>query len=668
MPTFFCRMQHTVLFTLALVTGILPALAEDTWPKTAELSAPEAVQAAAADRQFVYAIASQQVAKYDRATGRRIATSTGKAKHLNSGFLWNGQLLCAHSNYPTIPEQSEIKVLDPRSMKLSTFRDFGNIGGSLTWVLRQGGHWWCNFARYGDKNAETFFVQFDDDWKEQRRWTYPKVVISRLGRFSLSGGLWYRQELLVTGHDEPEIYRLRLPQTGSVLEFIGKESVPFTGQGFAKDLHTGGLVGISRAGRKVIFAGVTKPAAPVTHGPFVGHVTSGSALVWARCSKPGQYRLSAHTRNSHRVSVRAASTAKRDGCILWRLSSLQPGTRYHYEIRLGGKRLVSGDDYFFETAGSKCSPAVRLAFGSCAREDEASSAVWRQMQAVDPHAVVLLGDTPYIDSTDLAVQRRRYREFSSVADFRKLLRNRSLYGTWDDHDFGRNDTDGNLKGKDTSRRVFMEYRPNSSFGNGRTGIYSKFRRGGIEVFLLDTRFFAGTEPSPFDKNRPSLLGKSQWQWLRRELKASTAPFKVLACGMIWNGAVRPGKLDHWATYPHEQQALFDFIGQEKISGVTLVGGDVHRTRFLRHLTAKSAGYRIPEFITSPVHSGVIDTANMPHPGLVQDFGQPNTFLLLTVNRSTTPATLNARFLDKDGRTFFRVTFQERELSRNSREK
>ena len=59
---------------------------------------------------------------------------------------------------------------------------------------------------------------------------------------------------------------------------------------------------------------------------------------------------------------------------------------------------------------------------------------------------------------------------------------------------------------------------------------------------------------------------------------------------------------------------------------------------------------------------------MPHPGLVQDFGQPNTFLLLTVNRSTTPATLNARFLDKDGRTFFRVTFQERELSRNSREK
>jgi len=659
-------MTHLVVFALVPITGLRAAAAEEAWPKTAELAAPEAIQAAAADGRFVYAIASQQVAKYDRATGRRIATSTGQAKHLNSGFLWKGKLLCAHSNYPTTPEKSEIKVLDPRSMKLSTFRDFGSIGGSLTWVLRHDDHWWCNFARYGDKNAETFFVQFDDDWKELRRWTFPKSVISQLGRYSLSGGLWYRQELLVTGHDAPEVYRLRLPRTGNVLEYIGKQPVPFTGQGFAKDLHTGALVGISRAQRKVIFAGVTEPSAPITHGPFIGHLTSASALVWARSSQPGQYQLSAHTGNGHRVTAKANSTSKRDGCILWRLSSLQPGTRYHYEIRLGEKRLVTGDDYFFETTGSKRPTAVRLAFGSCAKEDAGSSAVWRQMRAVDPHAVVLLGDTPYIDSTDVAVQRRRYREFSAVADFRKLLRNRSLYGTWDDHDFGRNDTDGNLKGKQNSRRVFMEFRPNPSFGDGREGIYSKFRRDGIEVFLLDTRFFAATEPSPFDKNRPSLLGKRQWQWLRRELKASTATFKVLACGMIWNGAVRPGKQDHWATYPHERQALFEFIGKEKISGVILVGGDVHRTRVLRHRTAKVAGYRIPELITSPIHSGVIENAKTPHPALVHDSGKPNTFLLMTVRSNSRPATLNARFLDKDGRAFHEVTFQDRELGNKTR--
>jgi len=400
----------------------------------------------------------------------------------------------------------------------------------------------------------------------------------------------------------------------------------------------------------------------LTHGPVIGHVTPTSALVWARCSEPGEYQLTARSQGDGKsVTAKGRSTAERDGCVLWRLDGLSPGTRYDYQIAFDGQELLQGNDFYFTTDEKEPTTTVRVAFGSCAREDEGSSAVWRQMYAADPHAVVLLGDTPYIDSTDLAVQRRRYAEFAAVADFRRLLRNRSLYSTWDDHDFGRNDTDGNLPGKENSRRAFMEYRPNPSFGDGRTGIYTKFRRSGVDVFLLDTRTFAATEPSPFDEDHPSLLGKQQWQWLRRELKASTAPFKLLACGMIWNGAVRPGKRDHWATYPHERQALFDFIGEERIAGVILVGGDIHRTRVLRHKTNDRAGYQIPELITSPIHDGVIKTANAPHPALIHDSGQPNTFLLVTVVGNAEPAQLNAKFLDKDGQAFFEVTFGEQEL-------
>jgi len=118
-----------------------------------------------------------------------------------------------------------------------------------------------------------------------------------------------------------------------------------------------------------------------------------------------------------------------------------------------------------------------LAFASCAREDEGSSAVWRRIGSLDPQAVVLLGDTPYIDSTELAVQRQRYGEFAAVEEFRQLVRNRSLYGTWDDHDFGRNDTDGNVPGKERSRQAFIEYRAKPSYGDGTTGIYTSFRRG-----------------------------------------------------------------------------------------------------------------------------------------------------------------------------------------------
>lgn len=228
------------------------------WKQTGMLSAPEAHQAAASDEKFVYAITNTLVAKYDRQSGERLAASTGEAKHLNSGFLWEGRLFCAHSNYPQTPERSEIKVLDLESLRLTTFKDFGNFGGSLTWAVRHDEHWWCNFARYGDDNAQTFLVKFDRDWREQGRWTYPAEVIRELHRMSLSGGLWRDGSLLVTGHDDPVLFRLRLPKTGNVLEFTGQQSAPFTGQGFAHDPKTGGLVGINRSQHMVVFADKVK--------------------------------------------------------------------------------------------------------------------------------------------------------------------------------------------------------------------------------------------------------------------------------------------------------------------------------------------------------------------------------------------------------------------------
>lgn len=256
-------MRRTLLIILCL-TGGLSARAEEgaggtianreVWVASSYLAAPEANQAAAADQNFVYAITNHQIAKYDRATGQRVAVSTGAAQHLNSGFLWNGTLLCAHSNYPKTPEQSEIRALDLKSMQLSTFKDFGSYGGSLTWVVRRDDYWWCNFARYGAANNETFLAKFDVEWKEIGRWTYPPAVIDKLGQYSLSGGIWRGDRLLVTGHDDRLFFRLRLPGQGTVLEFIDTQAAPFTGQGFASDALTGGLVGINRAKRQVVFA------------------------------------------------------------------------------------------------------------------------------------------------------------------------------------------------------------------------------------------------------------------------------------------------------------------------------------------------------------------------------------------------------------------------------
>lgn len=246
-------LSMSILYLVALCSS-LKADEPLAFVETRSLAAREANQAAAADEKFVYAIDNRVIAKYDRATGLRLGESTGEALHLNSGFLWEGKLYCAHSNYPRTPAQSEIMVLDSATMKLTTFKQFGAYRGSLTWVGRHAGHWWCNFAHYGDANSKTLLVKLDDLWGEQGLWTYPPAVIADLGSYSISGGVWLGEELLVTGHDKRVVYRLRLPAEGSLLELIATHAAPFPGQGIAVDPVTGGLLGIDRARKRIIFA------------------------------------------------------------------------------------------------------------------------------------------------------------------------------------------------------------------------------------------------------------------------------------------------------------------------------------------------------------------------------------------------------------------------------
>ncbi|HEX3871045.1 MAG TPA: lactonase family protein, partial [Pirellulales bacterium] len=238
---------------LIAASTVLAADKLSEWTQTATFRADEAKQAAAADDRFVYVITNRLIAKYDRTSFARLAKSTGEATHLNSGFFWDGKLYCAHSNFPAKPEHSKILVLDPQSMQLTEFKDFGNYGGSLTWAVRRDDRWWCNFALYGGDNAKTFLVEFDDEWNELARWTYPPELIARIGKASLSGGVWLDDVLLVTDHDHPRLYTLRLAKERATLEFLGEQSAPITGQGIAFDPVTGGLVGINRAETRVVF-------------------------------------------------------------------------------------------------------------------------------------------------------------------------------------------------------------------------------------------------------------------------------------------------------------------------------------------------------------------------------------------------------------------------------
>jgi alkaline phosphatase D len=398
-------------------------------------------------------------------------------------------------------------------------------------------------------------------------------------------------------------------------------------------------------------------------GPLVGHVDDRSAVLWYRAARPGRCTLRLQIEpggwlNGHE----AQATADNDQCVQWHVEQLNPGTTYRYSVMLDGEMVADGEALRFRTAppiGQRS--RVKLGFGSCALEDEGTRAVWRRVAAEDVDGFVLLGDTPYIDKTDLPTQRRRYREFAVVPEFQQLLQGRPFWGTWDDHDFGRNDSDGLLPGKENARRAFCEYRPQTSHGVRGQGVFQRFTRGAAEVFLLDTRWFARTERSFADPQKPTLLGKVQWEWLKQGLLASTAPFKVLACGMIWDDKQNK-ESDDWGTYFYELEAIKRLIAEHRITGVVLIGGDIHVTRVLKHDTSATVGYPLYEFISSPMHHKVIPSLNVPHPALIHSAVEPHTFLTVTFDDTEKVPALHAEFIRRDGRRLFEVTVNLNELT------
>ena len=428
---------------------------------------------------------------------------------------------------------------------------------------------------------------------------------------------------------------------------------PISRREFSLSVATG-IAGASTA--------IAKPAKEAPVGPMVGHLSTDQVRLWYRPSETGSYILRVRDMSGALIAQsKGEAIADNDRCVIWDITDLKPAARYRYDIESNGKTTAGGDDYFFKTAPALGSRSkVCLAFGSCAKNEPLS--LWTQMADRGAEGLILLGDTPYIDSTVLQVARKKHREFLSIPELSRFMRQRPVWGTWDDHDFGRNNSDGNLPGKKNTRQAFVEYRANQAYGEKGQGVYTKFRYGSVEVFLLDTRWFAGTEPSPVDNEKPTLLGRRQWDWLLESLGESTAPFKLIASGMIWDNKKKT-ESDDWMAYSHERTALFDFLGKNKISGAVLIGGDIHCSRLLRYKTERQVGYPIHQFIVSPIHDSTIPALNVPHPDLVKGAAIPHVWLRLEVDSTKTPVTLHAEWIHMNGRKMWHLKLTQQQLTK-----
>jgi alkaline phosphatase D len=129
-------------------------------------------------------------------------------------------------------------------------------------------------------------------------------------------------------------------------------------------------------------------------------------------------------------------------------------------------------------------------------------------------------------------------------------------------------------------------------------VFFSYEYGGVDFFFLDVRYHRDPNAEE-DNDHKTMLGTEQKSWLKTELAQSNAPFKILVSGSGWSEAKGPGD-DSWSAFMHERNELFDFIRDEKISGVVLVSGDTHVAELNAIPWSEHGGYDLYDLTSSPL--------------------------------------------------------------------
>jgi len=367
-------------------------------------------------------------------------------------------------------------------------------------------------------------------------------------------------------------------------------------------LAASGLGGFFAALPKVWASVIGYPRA--LQGPMLGTPGPQHLTVWVRASGAFEVTLEiASDRHfQHMVqTVSAPAKAEHDGCLVLRADGLQPDTAYWYRLKYDGIADRFQPLPFRARTAPLGAADFQIAFGSCCRiQYDAAQRIWNVVRALEPDMFVWLGDNIYADSDQPAVLTDLYARGRAVPSLEPLLRSVPQLATWDDHDFGYNDSDGLSPFKQDSLRIFKRFWANPGYGEAdNPGVYFKQHYGGVDFFVLDGRYHRDPTDRPDNANK-TMLGAQQKTWLKRALKASTTPFKVLAIGTGWSSAENEPGGDSWGVYMTERNEIFDFIRDEQITGVVCISGDSHMGELNCIPWSERGGYDIYDLGSSPL--------------------------------------------------------------------
>ncbi|MEM7523053.1 MAG: alkaline phosphatase D family protein [Pseudomonadota bacterium] len=408
----------------------------------------------------------------------------------------------------------------------------------------------------------------------------------------------------------------------------------------------------------------------ITHGLQTGDVAHDGAVVWARADKPAKMLVEWSTTESFETAYLApglglTSATDHSGKMaltglpsdqdifyrvsmvdLWNVNNVSEPVVGHFRTAPATRRDVSfvwsGD-----TAGQ----------GWGIDESRGGTYAYRTMAGHEPDFFIHSGDTVYADGPMTAEKEMpggevwknvMIEEKAKVAESLHEFRHQYLYNMmdehvrmfnaqvpmlaqWDDHEVVNNWYPGEILEDDRyeeksvdvlaarAARAFHEMNPTRTSLAEPNRVYRKVSYGPrLDIFFLDMRTYRGPNGANDQTDGAPFLGAEQMAWLRRELSASTATWKVVASDMplgmiVYDNWREKNTFENMANGDGPAKGreldiaeLLRFMKAASIENVVWLTADVHYAAAHRYSPERAQFQDFDpfwEFVSGPLHSG-----------------------------------------------------------------
>lgn len=283
-----------------------------------------------------------------------------------------------------------------------------------------------------------------------------------------------------------------------------------------------------------------------------------------------------------------------------RFADLELGHKYKFTVKNKRNNVVL-DERFLSTVDLEKKRA-RIALMSCMNDIlPAKNRTWPKAQAADLDYLFFLGDNVYGDLPFVSNPEFlwwRYVMTRQNIPYYHWKNLKPVLAVWDDHDFGKDNSDGHYRHKKETLEIFKGFfaqMPEEDVFSEGPGNSSFFRAFDHNFAFLDARYFRGL---PGELSNRGFLGSEQLQWLNEEVAASEKPTWLMQGSPVFGRQAKGSSYQH--SSPDEFEHYLAMLKSWNVP-VSFASGDLHYSE-VSEVDRRFLGMKAHEVVSSCMHS------------------------------------------------------------------